>query len=208
MIDHDALQNQQRAELRQLLSAVGRKDADAFRRLYDLTAPNLLGFAVRILRKRELAEEVVQESFVSVWNNAASYQASLSAPMTWLVTIVRNRAFDLLRTPAAKVMAVELDADLLGDGLMAEILEDREGSADGAFDALARGEDSRALAACLAQLEALHRQAVALAFYHDLSHSEVAAQLALPIGTIKTWIRRGLQKLHVCLDAGVAGSRT
>ena len=206
-MEQDALQNQQRAELRQLLSAVGRKDADAFRRLYDATAPNLLGFALRILRKRELAEEVLQESFVSVWNNAASYQASLSAPMTWLVTIVRNRAFDLLRTPAAKVSAVELDADLLGDGLMAEILEDRDGKSDAAFDVVSRGEDARALASCLNQLEALHRQAVALAFYHDLSHSEVAAQLVLPIGTVKTWIRRGLQKLRGCLDDGSPGVR-
>jgi RNA polymerase sigma-70 factor (ECF subfamily) len=207
MIESDANRDRQRAELRRLLAAVARKDADAFRRLYDITAPNLLGFALRILRKRELAEEVVQESFIAVWNHAASYQDMLSAPMTWLVTIVRNRAFDVLRNPAHKAFALELDDELLGDGLMAEIIEGRQEKTATALDELVRREDEQALARCLGQLESLHRQAVALAFYHDLSHSEVASRLALPIGTVKTWIRRGLQKLRGCLDLAAAKGR-
>ena len=85
------------AQLKIWLAAVGHQDAAAFRSLYDATSSKLYGFALRILYKRELAEDVLQESFVSIWNNAAGYQTSLSAPMTWMTTIVRNKAFDLLR---------------------------------------------------------------------------------------------------------------
>ena len=84
-------------QLKTWLVKVARKDAAAFRALYDATSPKLFGFALRILHKRELAEEVLQESFVSIWNNAATYQSSLAAPMTWMSTIVRNKAFDALR---------------------------------------------------------------------------------------------------------------
>ena len=80
------------------LMAVARQDGQAFRALYEASSPKLFGFVLRILQKRELAEEVLQESFVSIWNNSSSYQSSLAAPMTWMTTIVRNRAFDLLRS--------------------------------------------------------------------------------------------------------------
>ena len=83
-----------------LLIAVARRDdssSTAFRSLYEATSPKLFGFVLRILQQRELAEEVLQDSFVSIWNNAATYQASLASPMTWMISIVRNRALDLLR---------------------------------------------------------------------------------------------------------------
>lgn len=178
--------------LKSLLAAVARKDAAAFRALYDATSPKLFGFALRILNKRELAEEVVQESFVSVWNHAGAYQAGLAAPMTWMTTIVRNRAYDLLRRADA---AVEIDADTFDKKVM-DALESGE---PGPFEALSMGAEARALARCLSRLEGLHRQAIALAFYHDLSHSEVAERMKLPLGTVKTWVRRGLDRLRTCL---------
>ncbi|MFC7289395.1 sigma-70 family RNA polymerase sigma factor [Herminiimonas glaciei] len=183
------------ADTRQLktwLAATARKDGDAFRQLYDATSSKLFGFALRILVKRELAEEVIQESFVSIWNNAASYQAGLAAPMTWMTTIVRNKAFDTLRRLDG---AVEIDADNFDK----EVMDALESVDPTPIEALQISDESKALARCFAKLESLHRQAIALAFYHDLSHSEVAEQLALPIGTVKTWVRRGLEKLRLCL---------
>jgi RNA polymerase sigma factor (sigma-70 family) len=179
-------------QLKTWLAATARKDGDAFRQLYDATSSKLFGFALRILVKRELAEEVIQESFVSIWNNAASYQAGLAAPMTWMTTIVRNKAFDTLRRIDG---AVEIDADNFDKDVM-DALESVDPTP---IEALQISDESKALARCFAKLESLHRQAIALAFYHDLSHSEVAEQLALPIGTVKTWVRRGLEKLRLCL---------
>jgi RNA polymerase sigma-70 factor (ECF subfamily) len=179
-------------QLKTWLAAIARKDANAFRCLYDATSSKLFGFALRILVKRELAEEVLQESFVSIWNNAASYQASLAAPMTWMTTIVRNKAFDLLRRVDS---TVEIDADTFDKDVM-DALESADPTP---IEALQLTQDSKALARCFAKLEGLHRQAIALAFYHDLSHSEVAEQMKLPIGTVKTWVRRGLERLRLCL---------
>ncbi|KAF3998780.1 sigma-70 family RNA polymerase sigma factor [Glaciimonas immobilis] len=182
----------QPAQLKTWLAAVAQKDASAFRSLYDATSPKLFGFALRILVKREAAEEVLQESFINIWNSASSYQASLAAPMTWMTTIVRNKAFDILRRTDHDV---EIDADTFDK----EVITAMESADPTPLEALEMSADSKALAHCLARLEGLHRQAIALSFYHDLSHSEVADQMKLPIGTIKTWIRRGLERLRTCL---------
>jgi RNA polymerase sigma factor (sigma-70 family) len=187
------LSNLEPQQLKIWLGDVARKDADAFRSLYDATSSKLFGFALRILIKRESAEEVLQESFVSIWNNAASYQAGLAAPMTWMTTIVRNKAFDLLRRVDH---TVELDADTFDKDVM-DALESADPTP---IAALQLTQDSKALAGCMARLEGLHRQAIAMAFYHDMSHSEVSDHMKLPIGTVKTWIRRGLERLRVCLN--------
>lgn len=184
---------QHAAQLKTWLAAVGRRDTAAFRQLYEVTSPKLFGYALRILKKQELAEEVLQESFVSVWNNAASYQAGLAAPMTWLSTVVRNKAFDLLRRVAPDV---EIDAGHYSEELMGAM----ESPDATPLEALTLSMDARALGLCMGKLEGLHRQAIALAFFHDLSHSEVAGQMQLPIGTVKTWIRRGLERLKRCLS--------
>ena len=189
------LVNPDSQQLKNWLTAVAAKDATAFRALYDATSAKLFGFALRILIKRELAEEVLQESFISIWNGAAGYQASLAAPMTWMTTIVRNKAFDLLRR---RDDDVEIDADTFDK----DVMEALESSDPTPVESLLLSENAKAMAHCFARLEALHRQAIALAFYHDLSHSEVATQLKLPIGTVKTWVRRGLERLRLCLVKG------
>lgn len=183
-------------QLKAWLAAVAAKDAQAFRALYDATSPKLFGFALRILIKRELAEEALQESFVNIWHGAAGYRAQLAAPMTWMTSIVRHKAFDLLRRIDN---LVEIDADTFEDGGMRNVMEALESADPGPLETLQLSDDSKALARCLARLEGLQRQAIALAFHHDLSHSEVALHMKLPIGTIKTWIRRGLERLRVCL---------
>ena len=179
-------------QLKTWLMAAAKHDASAFRALYDASSSKLFGFALRILHKRELAEEVLQESFVAIWNNAANYQSHLAAPMTWMATIVRNKAFDHLRRTDA---AVEIDAEQFDREVM-NALQDPQATP---IEALQMSGDAKALAWCMSALESAHRQVVALAYYHDLSHSEVAERLALPIGTVKTWIRRSLEKLRTCL---------
>ncbi|MES3024891.1 MAG: sigma-70 family RNA polymerase sigma factor [Pseudomonadota bacterium] len=179
-------------QLKLWLHAAGKRDASAFRKLYDATSPKLFGFALRILHKRELAEEVLQEAFVAIWNNAGTYQAHLAAPMTWMTTIIRNKAFDLLRRSD---VSVEIDAEQF-DSEVINALQDPQATP---IEALQMSGDAKALAWCMSALEGVHRQVVALAYYHDLSHSEVAEHMKLPVGTVKTWIRRSLEKLRTCL---------
>ncbi|MGX4643675.1 sigma-70 family RNA polymerase sigma factor [Massilia sp. SYSU DXS3249] len=181
------------AQLQVWLQAAARHDRGAFRSLYDASSPRLYGLALRILGRRELAEEVVQESFVAIWRHAGEYESALSAPMTWMATIVRNRAFDLLRRTrkeaASDAMLDGEDLDPLGALTMTPA------------DTLQMSSEARALAECMAALEEKHRQVVGMAFFHDLSHSDVAHKLTLPLGTVKTWIRRSLARLHACLSA-------
>nr|WP_315475785.1 sigma-70 family RNA polymerase sigma factor [uncultured Undibacterium sp.] len=181
------------------LLAVAKQDAQAFHSLYEVSSPKLFGFVMRILQQRELAEEVLQESFVNIWNNASSYQASLASPMTWMTTIVRNRAFDLLRKLNN---GQHLNVSYETDAFETEVWQAMESQDTTPIQALELSQDAASLARCMSRLEGLHRQAMSLAYFHDLSHSEVAEQMQLPMGTVKTWIRRGLEKLKVCLSKG------
>jgi RNA polymerase sigma-70 factor (ECF subfamily) len=179
--------------LQQLLTRVALGERAAFRRLYDMTAPSLFGVALRIVRRRDRAEEVVQDAFVNVWNRAGGYQAAMSAPMTWLSAIVRNRALDEVRSEARhRTQPIEDDE------------RDRAGeTADEQPSPLAMLEqaaDQLAIRDCLAEIEGVQRQCLALAYYHGLSHAEVAAKIGSPIGSVKVWLRRGLQRMKRCLD--------
>jgi RNA polymerase sigma-70 factor (ECF subfamily) len=182
-------------QLRSWLAAAAGRDAQAFRSLYNATSPKLFGYALRILHKRELAEEVLQESFVSIWNSARGYQSQLAAPMTWMAAIVRNKAFDALRRSDD---TVEIDVDTFDSRIM-QALQDPAATP---IEALQMSGDAKALAHCMSMLEGLQRQVIGMAFYHDLSHSEVAQRMAIPIGTVKTWIRRSLERLKTCLAKG------
>jgi RNA polymerase sigma-70 factor (ECF subfamily) len=180
------------AQLRAWLQGAARRDRGAFRSLYEASAPKLYGLALRILGRRELAEEVLQESFVAIWHHAADYESALSAPMTWMTAIVRNRAFDVLRRSRSEG---ELDTT---EGHALESLADLAATP---ADRMQMSSEAQALADCMAALEDRHREVVGMAFFHDLSHSDVAEKLTLPLGTVKTWIRRSLARLHACLSA-------
>jgi RNA polymerase sigma-70 factor (ECF subfamily) len=183
------------AQLRLWLSGTAQQDAAAFHSLYSATSAKLYGFALRILGKRELAEEALQDSFVAIWHSAGTYQSHLAAPMTWMTTVVRNKAFDLLRHAGSQA---EIDGDPF-DSELANAMQDPGATP---IEALALSREAKALAVCMAALEGLQRQVIGLAFFHDLSHAEVAKQMALPLGTVKTWIRRSLDKLKACLVKG------
>lgn len=179
-----------------LLAACGRRDRAAFAQLYDATSAKLFGVAVRILKREDWAEEVLQDCYVSIWNHAGSYSAQLSGPMTWMTSIVRNRCLDWLRRPNPEVV-LERTGDDVEDPLERFAAED-----PGPLDRLASAEEARALAECLRQLDVKQRQAITLAFFEGLSHSELASHMRQPLGTVKTWVRRGLQRLKNCLAGG------
>nr|WP_183379357.1 MULTISPECIES: sigma-70 family RNA polymerase sigma factor [unclassified Herbaspirillum] len=184
-------------QLKRLLAAVARQDRQSFEQLYTATAPKLLGYAMRVLRQQEIAEEVLQESFVNIWSHAADYQSSLAAPLTWMTSIVRNKALDFLRSPNE---LTSTQHNSLEDPDMQDLMLSLESAALKPADALQFSQEALALARCLQRLDGAQRQAIAMAFYHDLTHGEVASQLNLPLGTVKTWIRRGLSSLHGCMS--------
>jgi RNA polymerase sigma-70 factor (ECF subfamily) len=179
--------------LEDLLGECARKDERAFARLYEATSSKLFGVALRILRREDWAEDVLQDCYVNIWNHAASYSAGLSAPMTWMTSIVRNRCLDWLRRPNLEVVLDRGDDE---DPLEAIASDD-----PGPLDELTRSADAKALAGCLGRLEPKQRQAIMLAFYDGLSHSELASHMRQPLGTVKTWVRRGLERLKGCLGA-------
>ena len=173
--------------LAKLLSRSALGDRPAFAELYGATRSKLFAVSLRICRDRSLAEEVLQDSFVSIWNHAGDYAQAKSAPSTWMTAIVRNRSLDILRRPRE-------EAD--PEGALTAALADEGASPQ--MEAEARGE-AHSLAHCMQELDPEQRQSIALAFYHGLSHSELADHLRRPLGTVKTHIRRGLARLKDCL---------
>jgi RNA polymerase sigma-70 factor (ECF subfamily) len=179
--------------LARLLARVALRDRLAFEQVYRATSTHLLGVAFRILNRRERAEEVLQEAFMNVWHNAAGFNAAVASPMTWLINIVRNKAIDTLRsgkTERASTVALDDEALDIADenALQPQQLLD---------EALAKLK----IDACMAELGASQRQALALAYYRGMVHTEIAASLGAPLGTVKAWVRRGLDKLKGCLEA-------
>lgn len=177
----------EQARLAALLARSALGDRGAFADLYAATRAKLFAVSLRIVRERALAEEVLQDSFVKIWNHAGEYAQAKSAPSTWMTAIVRNRSVDVLRRPRE-------EADI--DAALTAALVDEAASPAG--EAAARGE-AHALHQCIAELDGDARQTIALAFFHGLSHAELAAHLGRPLGTVKTHIRRGLGKLRECL---------
>jgi len=164
----------------------------ALRELYELSASRLFGLAMRIVGRREWAEDVLQEAFITVWRSAADYRHALSPPLAWMGMIVRSRGLDFLRRRAReRADAVQnLDEDLQ---------ETVAGEGPGPADTTQASEQAFALNECLRKLDARQREVVVLAYLRDLSHGELAEQLKLPLGTVKTWIRRGLEQLRGCM---------
>jgi RNA polymerase sigma-70 factor (ECF subfamily) len=183
MVDNDAIA--------ELMARCALRDQRAFAELYRHTAAKLYGVAIRILRREDWAQEVLQESFVNIWNHISEYSAARSAPMTWMTAIVRNRALDWLRRPNLEHGNEDYD-------LLVEAVPDES---PGAETMLGSARDAAALAECLKTLSGNQRQSIALAYVHGLSHGELAMHLKQPLGTVKTWIRRGLEKLKGCLEA-------
>jgi len=173
-----------------LLSACARQDRAAFQRLYECSAPRLLACLMRILRDRALAEDALQDVFVQIWGRAAQYQSGRGAAWAWLIAIARYRGIDLKRRRDRNI-ATSLDD-------FGEIAADDEPPADAMTLGAGTG---KALANCLGALQARQRECIVLAFQGGLSHAEVASEIGEPLGTVKSWIRRGLSALKRCLES-------
>ncbi|XAH25334.1 sigma-70 family RNA polymerase sigma factor [Xylophilus sp. GW821-FHT01B05] len=179
-----------------LMERIATHDQDAaaaLRELYELTSSRLYGVALRVTGKREWAEDALQDAYLNIWRIAADYRVSLSPPMAWMGVVVRSRALDFLRRRSSERVDQnqELD-DYLQETMAGEGIDPS--------DAASASEQAWALRQCLSRLEPKQREVVSLAYLRDLSHGELAEQLKLPLGTVKTWIRRGIEQLRHCMQ--------
>lgn len=181
-----------------LLARCGLGDRAAFAELYRMTSAPLLGVVLRVQGDRTLAEDVLQEVYVNVWRAAGSFNAAQSQPMTWLSSIARNRAIDSLRRAQTQPQTISGGGD--DDSEEDSLLNQQADMGAGPLGLLERASDARQLQSCMQELSAAQRQSLALAFYDGLTHSEVADHMGQPLGTVKSWVRRGLTSLKGCLE--------
>ena len=182
--------------LTDLLHGVAQGRQAAFQELYAMVSPQLFAVLLRILKRRDMAEEALQDALLSVWRNAGSYSADKGAPMTWLVSICRYRALDALRRQRREV-SLEPMLEGIEDGT-AELAGLVDESADSDF--ISKAEE-RVLDDCMRRLNDGQRSSLKLAYFDGCTHEEIAANLGSPIGTVKSWVRRGLESLKRCLEA-------
>jgi RNA polymerase sigma-70 factor (ECF subfamily) len=177
-------------ELEQLLGRCAAQDPTALEQLYQRVAGILLAVVMRILRQRDLAEDALQDVFVRIWLQARQYDQIRGRPLAWMISIARYRAIDLVRAQRRVVPLIEED-------LPAQMILNEADTSES-------GESSRtqsALQDCLNILSAPQQQCLVLAYQEGLSHEAVASSLGQPLGTVKSWIRRGLQSLRKCLES-------
>lgn len=184
-----------------LIDRVAVADEKALKALYEQASSRLYGVAVRVVGNRQWAEDVLQEAFITIWKIAPDYKAALSPPMAWMGLIVRSRGLDFLRRRNSdRADAVQELDDIISDTVA--------GDSPNPLDLAEASEQAKALHHCLNLLDNKQREVVSLAYMRDLSHGELAEQLKLPLGTVKTWIRRGLEQLRGCMARGSAAKQT
>jgi RNA polymerase sigma-70 factor (ECF subfamily) len=178
-----------RRQLAAALARVAAGDQAALRLVYSETSAKLFGVCLRILGERSEAEDVLQEVYLTVWLKAASFDEGLASPITWLVAVARNRSIDRLRASGASraTVPIEAAAEIPGTGL-------------GAVERLEIDEDQARLTDCLRELEERQSAAIRAAFLDGSTYDELATRSGVPLGTMKSWIRRGLLKLRECLE--------
>jgi RNA polymerase sigma factor (sigma-70 family) len=175
-----------------LIEQVSKKDTDALKQLYQATSGKMLGIAMRIIGNREQAEDILQDAYLKIWRIAEDYKQSLSPPIAWMGIIVRSRALDVMRKNAT-------EKHLQGSDIDDDTIQALDETADNPMDTALASEQAWALHECLKKIDAKPREVLVQAYFKDLSHGELATQLSLPLGTVKTWIRRSLEQLRVCL---------
>jgi RNA polymerase sigma-70 factor (ECF subfamily) len=192
------------APLEDLIRRVGIGDHASFAILYERTSLHLFGVAHRLLGNRQTAEDVLQDAFINIWKNSKNYSSVIDgrqfSAMSWLISVIRNKSLDILRVQNRRketwMPNNENDPDSEVD-----FADFSTVSAEQIFD---KSMHVLKIGECMKTLDAAPRQCIALAYYHGLSHSEIAEQIGAPVGSVKSWVRRGLMKLKSCLSsAGV-----
>ncbi|MGB3021444.1 MAG: sigma-70 family RNA polymerase sigma factor [Methyloceanibacter sp.] len=177
---------------RQLVAALGRVaagDRDALRLVYADTSAKLFGVCLRILNDRGEAEDLLQEVYLTVWRKAARFDESVASPISWLVAIARNRAIDRLRSGRVARASLPIEA-----------ADDVADASPSAVDLIEGGQERARLNDCLGELEEHQSAAIRAAFLDGLTYDELARKSEVPLGTMKSLIRRGLLKLRACLE--------
>jgi RNA polymerase sigma factor (sigma-70 family) len=177
-----------RAQLTEALVSTGEQDREAFARVYAMTSAKLFGICLRICGNRQAAEDVLQDVYLSIWKRAAGYEPGRSSPITWLATIARNRAIDWRRANRHHDAAAP-----------AEEAPEPIDEAPLASQTMMQDEAVGHLRRCLEELEGRQQEAIRTAFFEGLSYTELAERRSVPLGTMKSWIRRGLMRLKECL---------
>lgn len=178
------------SKLNVLLSQVAEGNEASFAELYQATSAKLYGVALRILRRKEVAEDVVQDAYLKIWSRAGDFDPDIAAPLTWMAAIVRNRALDELRRRTARPKS---DGD---ESALENLPSDDEHPLVG----LERDEAVQRLLRCMDALEPEKKEIVRLAYLHGMSREDLAARFSRPEGTIKTWLHRSLAQLKGCLE--------
>lgn len=185
----DATQGQQ--YLIDQLNGCAQGDSQAFERLYRATSAHLYAQLLRIVREESAAQDCLQHVFINIWRVANQYDATRAKPMTWLSTLARNTGIDWLRRQ--KPQDATTDEPILATLLGTEDPED---------DTIS-GQKKDRLNDCLDTLSLHQRQLMEMAYFQGLTHSELAHSLSQPLGSVKSWIRRGLERLKTCLTSGI-----
>jgi RNA polymerase sigma-70 factor (ECF subfamily) len=175
--------------LAELMRRVAAGDRAALRSLYDATAPKLFGVCFRILSNRDETEDVLQDVYLTIWRRADRYDAARASVMAWAATIARNRAIDRLRARGPLAHAEPADELDVAD------------SAPLASDLLQQAQEARALGRCLDELDERTASVIRTAFFEGVTYEALAQRLDAPLGTVKSWIRRGLLRLRGCLES-------
>ena len=178
-----------RRQLSAALNRVASGDRAALRLVYDMTAAKLFGVCLRILNDRSEAEDVLQDVYITVWRKAGAFDARRASPITWLVAIARNRSIDCVRSTRTFRLSEPIEA--------AESVSDPMPLAS---DLLEAEQQTGRLSGCLDELEARQSAAIRSAFMDGITYEALAARAGVPLGTMKSWIRRGLAKLRECLE--------
>ncbi len=171
--------------LKSLLAQCALRKPDALKELYDLSSPYLYAVIFKMIQRRDIADELLQDSFINIWNYADRYREDKAAPMTWMTRIVRNKTIDWLRREPENQLSTDHDIDLDTEIITSSHLS---------FD------DNKDLYECLKEIDEKPRNALLQVYFKGLTHKELAKKTGNALGTIKSWIRRSLPLLKRCLE--------